>query len=425
MIIKTTLFLQDGGNVGIGAVSPDEKLEVDGHVKATGFIGDGSLLTGIPVSPWENVNDGIGYASGNVGIGDTTAPSRLTLYGTTAEGWNSGIELNREDGGQAQMVVDENGMNFRTPVDGDGFYFRDNDNQTTLFLQDGGNVGIGTNSPNAGLHVVANGPQVTIEPKDASGQDAVVKIKGHRNTLTTVDQAQLIFQNSDNQLADDTNSLGMISGKVTDHMDNVGDLVFYNFPDGNTQSETMRLTRNGNVGIGTDANHPIDTAFKLSVNGEVRATGFIGDGSQLTGIQGLSQWEDVNGGINYNSSVGIGTDANHPIDTTFKLSVNGEVRAIAITVESDWADYVFDESYSLRPLEEVARFIGKNKHLPDMPSAQTIRDQGLDLGDMQTKMMAKIEELTLYLIEMERENDALKTKMEGLEKQVKNHKSKK
>ena len=116
--------------------------------------------------------------------------------------------------------------------------------------------------------------------------------------------------------------------------------------------------------------------------------------------------------------VGIGTDEEHPIDSAFKLSVNGEIRAIAITVESDWADYVFEDDYELTPLDEVAEHIKSHKRLPDMPSAETVQQEGLDLGEMQTRMMAKIEELTLYLIEMKQENEALKTKIENLENQV-------
>ena len=100
----------------------------------------------------------------------------------------------------------------------------------------------------------------------------------------------------------------------------------------------------------------------------------------------------------------------------YKLSVNGEIRAKAITVESEWADYVFEEGYELKPLEEVAQYIDKYKHLPGIPAARTVQEKGLDLGEMQTKMMEKIEELTLYLIDMKQENDDLRKKVEILEK---------
>ncbi len=94
----------------------------------------------------------------------------------------------------------------------------------------------------------------------------------------------------------------------------------------------------------------------------------------------------------------------------YHLSVNGLVKAKEIVVElTDWADYVFDKKYKLRPLEEVEIFIKENKHLPNIPSAREIEEKGLQLGDTQKKMMEKIEELTLYVIELKKEIDKIKT----------------
>ncbi|MCG8412188.1 MAG: hypothetical protein MI739_12990, partial [Bacteroidales bacterium] len=83
-------------------------------------------------------------SNGNLGIGVISPSSKLSIYGSNSEGWNSGIELNREGGGRGLIVVDSDGMKFKTPVDGDGFYFRDNENKTSLVIKDGGQVGIGT-----------------------------------------------------------------------------------------------------------------------------------------------------------------------------------------------------------------------------------------------------------------------------------------
>jgi len=110
----------------------------------------------------------------------------------------------------------------------------------------------------------------------------------------------------------------------------------------------------------------------------------------------------VNGTTN---NVGIGT--NNP---TEKLSVNGHIRAKEIVVETGWADYVFDKQYTLPPLSEVEDFIKKNKHLPNIPSAASIQKDGLKVGEVQTKMMEKIEELTLYVIELKKEMELLKLK---------------
>jgi hypothetical protein len=84
---------------------------------------------------------------------------------------------------------------------------------------------------------------------------------------------------------------------------------------------------------------------------------------------------------------------------SYRLSVNGNIRSKEIVVEGGWADYVFDKNYKLRPLDEVEKFIRENNHLPGIPSAREVEEKGLQVGDTQRKMMEKIEELTLYVIE--------------------------
>ena len=95
-----------------------------------------------------------------------------------------------------------------------------------------------------------------------------------------------------------------------------------------------------------------------------------------------------------------------------KLRVDGEVIATLVRVKQNvWADYVFADGFKLRPLAEVATFIGKNKHLPDVPSQTEITTNGLDLGEMQKIHMQKIEELTLYLLEQDKRIKLLEQKL--------------
>lgn len=104
------------------------------------------------------------------------------------------------------------------------------------------------------------------------------------------------------------------------------------------------------------------------------------------------------------NNVGIGIDF-----PTYKLEVNGNIRSKEVVVESiNWPDYVFEEDHKLIPLDEVENYIKLNKHLPNFSSAKEIESKGLLLGDTQKKMMEKIEELTLYLIEANKKlQDAL------------------
>lgn len=105
-----------------------------------------------------------------------------------------------------------------------------------------------------------------------------------------------------------------------------------------------------------------------------------------------------------NGNVGIGTT--NPTNT---LSVNGDIRSREVVVETvNWPDYVFKTNYSLKPLNELEEFIRQHKHLPNIPPAAELENKGLKLGEVQKKMMEKIEELTLYIIQQQKEIDRLK-----------------
>ncbi|MBO9593705.1 MAG: hypothetical protein J7599_12425 [Niabella sp.] len=100
-----------------------------------------------------------------------------------------------------------------------------------------------------------------------------------------------------------------------------------------------------------------------------------------------------------NGNVGIGTAS-----PTEKLSVNGKIRAQELKIEAaPWPDYVFLPSYRLMPLNEIASFIKKNGHLPEVPSAKEVSEQGIAVGASQAVLLKKIEELTLHLIRMEKQ----------------------
>ena len=99
-----------------------------------------------------------------------------------------------------------------------------------------------------------------------------------------------------------------------------------------------------------------------------------------------------------NGNVGIGTSSFVDGSDTYKLSVNGKIRAHGVKVYTTWADYVFEENYNLMPLSQVEAFIDKNGHLPNVPSEKDVLKNGIELGEMNAKLLEKIEELTLYFI---------------------------
>ncbi|HVI48622.1 MAG TPA: hypothetical protein VM802_27385 [Chitinophaga sp.] len=129
---------------------------------------------------------------------------------------------------------------------------------------------------------------------------------------------------------------------------------------------------------------------------------------------------DGTGGANYfmmadgtTGNVGIGTVL--PPGAGYKLAVEGTIGARKVKVtQGSWADFVFADDYKLLPLKDVKNFIDQHKHLPDIPSAKEVAQEGLDVGEMNKKLLQKVEELTLHLIAESKRNDELQEEVKQL-----------
>jgi hypothetical protein len=97
-------------------------------------------------------------------------------------------------------------------------------------------------------------------------------------------------------------------------------------------------------------------------------------------------------------------------NSNYLLDVAGPIRANEIDVNTTGADFVFEKDYQLKSISELEQFINKNKHLPDIPSANEVQKNGVELGKMNTILLQKIEELTLYIIELQKQVEELKSK---------------
>lgn len=146
-----------------------------------------------------------------------------------------------------------------------------------------------------------------------------------------------------------------------------------------------------------------NSTHTLTVGGTVHATAFYQGGQQV------AMWNTVGADVNYTSgNVSIGTA--NPYG--YKLAVAGKIisEEVVIKLQAAWPDYVFESDYQLMPLAEVAKYIKANKHLPNVPDAAEIKKNGVEVGEMNVILLKKMEEMTLYVIELEKRIKELEAK---------------
>jgi hypothetical protein len=187
----------------------------------------------------------------------------------------------------------------------------------------------------------------------------------------------------------------------------------------------------GSLGIG-QLNPETDLHLEKNLNGELSLLikNTFGEGARtyLTSMPGKSLIQtdkdfaiSTNGGgwtdkfiLKNNGNIGIGIT-----NPTEKLVVAGKILAMEVKVQNVPAsDYVFEPDYNLLSLHEVETFIKENKHLPDIPSAAEFKENGVGLGEMDNMLLRKVEELTLYMIEMQKQMDELKAENETLKQKI-------
>jgi hypothetical protein len=381
--------LSIGGKVGIGTILPGNTLSVTEAAGVTctlpalganggtlgvfsngasyGLIG-GSLGSGNSFLQVQRV-DGTATAydlllqptAGKVGIGTTTPNNKLHLYTSSGP-----IGMTLQTGTSYSYVVnDGNNIILASDQGTTGFKLLVNRNapDNSMAINSIGNVGIGTTSPQSKLHVTGNQSINWQETDDAKGT-ALVTIgdRGGNGSL---------FINTPTHTPYYPAGLG-IDGSY----------------DSNSWTSTINIKAFGVKYMSWHSVLAFHTSNGASINEAMR--------------------------IDPNSNVGIGTT--HP---AYKLDVFGTIRAKEVKVDLNGvADFVFKPDYQLRPLSEVEKYIKANSHLPEIPSAAEVAQNGLSLGDMQNKLLQKVEELTLYSIEQEKKNAELQREINELKELV-------
>lgn len=241
-----------------------------------------------------------------------------------------------------------------------------------IFL--GGNVGIGVNNPMILLDTKLGS---TIGTSATSGSYHDIANRGNKvNFGAIAETVPSDFAGMRVSVAAGTNGCG-----------NSGDISFDTWEcNTNVSREIMRINGRGNVGIGTST-----PTAKL----------------------------DVNGIIYTNSKILIGTNGTNT--GSHSLAVNGSAIFTKAVVKSNgvWPDYVFKPGYKLPALSELELFVLKNQHLPDVPTAAEVEKNGIDLGASQEKLLKKIEELTLYIIDQDKKIAASEERDKERHEQIK------
>ncbi len=193
-------------------------------------------------------------------------------------------------------------------------------------------------------------------------------------------------------------------------------------------AEKVTVLQNGNLGVGTS-----NPNQKLQVNGGDGIALAFGDGNTFEGIgsrrsEGGNRWglDFYTSGtqrmsITNDGKVGIGINDPAKMPGGYQLYVAQGILTervrVALVNTSEWADYVFADDYKLRSLTEVEAYVKEHKHLPGVPSAEEVQKTGIDMAAMDAKLLEKIEELTLYMINIQKENEALRREIEAIKSQ--------
>jgi len=409
--------LTSAGNLIIGDITdPGYRLSVTGSIKSSADI----LINTINIGKGAGTN-----TSTNTAIGNAALAVNTTGYYNTGAGYHA---LTANTTGMHNTAIGVNALAsnsdgiYNTAVGSDALIYNTSGNYNTGI----GRIALQSNTTgyyNTGVGFGALQFNTSGYANTAVGLGAMASVTTGHDNISMGQYAASTLTTGSNNIFLGANVQPNIAITASNQL-NIGNWIYGN---------------NGSIGIGVAA--PL---AKFHVNGTVRFEGLSLDNAKTRVIvsdnNGNISYRDastlgsggsISGTTNYLSkysgttslgnsivfdngtSVGIGTTQIN--DANYRLFVEIGIRTRKVKVDvATWPDYVFAKDYHLPSLKEVEHFIHQNNHLPGVPSLEEIITNGVDVGETQAILLKKIEELTLYMIELKKENTELSRKIEIL-----------
>lgn len=417
-VIGNDIFNTNTGNVGIGTYTPQYKLDVLGDARISNnlFVGGGIVITdkvdaSTEVKTGDVIVNGFGTFNGGARFAGVLTATQGIMFDnagskgisfTSGTGGNPDVYSFGRLGGGTGPVVNPcfapvgptsltrwefPGVMQIYSADNAGNYVTGKTILTMASWGDGSSLDVAGGNPGSLLIDYFCGKDVAICTGSLGG------IVSMGNQVSMANSARIGYDGTNP--IDVTTALSIFNGSR--------DGIKFTSPYNNTKLISI-----------SNSNLPGVSPFLVNGDGTSQINTF--NTSEAFAIKGYD-------GINFNKVLSINGDGRTSIGdsyipTGYMLAVKGKIISEEVVVElrGNWPDYVFNKEYKLIPLKDLETFIKNNKHLPNIPSAKQITKDGVPVGDLVKKQMEKIEELTLYMIDQQKQIDELKKQVETLSK---------